>query len=133
MNAFLIPCRDLERLVWDRVGSSLLRPALIVAASFALGFAGDLLTDRHWSALWGCGAIVGSLLGAVPRLRAPARVVGAYAGTWVAFGFLRAMADGAGRAVASLEAVPRLETRLFGGKLPSAVLQGRMFDPDRLQ
>ena len=70
MNVFPLPCPDLGRLVRDQIGFSRLRPALIVVGSFAIAFADDLLTDRRWSAVWGSGAIVGSLLGAVPRLRA---------------------------------------------------------------
>ncbi|MDP9370438.1 MAG: phosphatase PAP2 family protein [Chloroflexota bacterium] len=108
------------------------RRVLVVVAAFALAFAVDVLTERRWSSVWGSGAILVSLLALVPRLRALVRPVGAYAAIWLVFNLLRARADDLGWGLASADLVPRLEARLFGGRLPTAILQHALFDPEAI-
>ncbi len=105
------------------------RRVLVAVAAFAVAFVVDVLTDRRWSSVWGSGAIVVTLLALVPRLRAPSRPVAAYATIWLVFNLLRAHADDLGWGLATTNPVPWLEARLFGGRLPTVILQQALFDP----
>ncbi len=105
------------------------RRVLVAVAAFAVAFVVDVLTGRRWNSVWGSGAIVVTLLALVPQLRAPARPIGAYAAIWLVFNLLRARADDIGWGLAPADVMPRLEGRLFGGPLPTLMLQQALFDP----
>lgn len=63
----------------------------------------------------------------LPRLSLPAMPIITYASIWVGFNVLRARGDGTPWADPTLGLIPDLEARIFGGTLPSAILQDRYF------
>lgn len=95
----------------------------IVGAAVALAVTAHLLKGgrRTW-VLFGFVGIV-SLLVSLPRLGWLAKPVGAYVGLWLVFNLFRAGADDTDWADVVLGLVPRLEAWLFGGQLPSGLLQ----------
>lgn len=100
---------------------------------FAIAFAIDQLTHQQYSAILGSAAIAGSLLSVFPALRAGAIALGGYGAIWLGFNLARAVADDAGLAMAGRTLVSSVETRLFGGTLPSQWLQERFHDPDQVR
>lgn len=69
------------------------------------------------------------LLSAVPALSWLIKPVVAYAGVWIVFNLARAKADNTAWAGEVIGFVPRIEGSLFGGRLPSAVLQREFYGP----
>jgi len=69
------------------------------------------------------------VLSAVPAVSWLVKPVVAYAGIWIVFNLARARADNTAWADAVIGFVPRIEADLFGGRLPSAILQGEFHGP----
>ena len=120
---------------------SLLRPRrpttpaarlLVVAASIVLALVVDAITGGRWRWLVAGAAALTSILALLPRLSWLVKPVAAYAGIWLGFNLARAWADGTPWAAAALGLVPRLEASLFAGRLPTAALQERFYDPPPL-
>jgi membrane-associated phospholipid phosphatase len=106
---------------------------LLVVVFFAVAFAIDLLSDRRYSQILGSAAIFGSVFTLFPTIRPGLIAASAYALTWAGFNLVRAFADNAGLAIADPKTVSEIERWLFGGRLPSTILQDRVFDPGRVQ
>lgn len=115
--------------VFSRPRGAALRRVLVAGGAFAVAFAADVLTDRRWSSVWGSGAIVVSVLALLRRFLALVRPVGSYTAIWLVFNLLRARADDVGWGLAAPDLVANVERRLFGGRLPTVVLQQTFFDP----
>ncbi|MDP9363431.1 MAG: phosphatase PAP2 family protein [Chloroflexota bacterium] len=124
----LTDCRPLLRRRRPRTVSAKL---LTVAVSIALAVAIDTLTGGRWRAFSGGAAVLASVLVFLPGLSWLVKPVGAYAGVWLVFNLLRAWTDDTAWANRVLGVAPRLEARLFAGRLPSAVLQERFSEPPR--
>ena len=114
---------------WLRHWAPRLWPA---ALFFAIAFVIDMATGQRYSSVWGSMAIVGSLVAVFPRVRPTLAAFGAFAGVWVAFNLVRAVADNLPLALAGEHAVASFERRLFGGQLPSTWMQTRWFDRDAI-
>ena len=95
----------------------------IVAGAVALAVIAHLLMGGRWT--WVLFGFVGilSLLVSLPRLGWLVKPVGAYISLWLVFNLFRAGADDTDWSDQVLGLVPRLEAWLFGGQLPSGVLQ----------
>lgn len=106
-------------------------PRLVpVIVAFGIAFAVDMATGQRHSAVWGSIAIVASVVAVFPAVRPAVTSLGAYAGVWVIFNLVRAVADDAGLALVSRDTAAGWERALFG-TLPSAWVQERFFDADR--
>ena len=99
---------------------------------FATAFVLDTGTGNQWTALWGSGAILASIVLVFPALRTAVFLGLAYVAVWLLFNGVRAVADESPWATTRLGLVDRLESSLTGGRLPTMWLQGAAFDPDRL-
>ncbi len=115
-----------------RRGSAPLRLVLTVAF-FALAFAIDVRTDRHYSLVLGSGAIYGSALALFPSVRLGLLAATAHGLIWAAFNGVRAYADDAGLGFASPHMVSDVERWVFGKRLPSSMLQDQFLDSGRVQ
>lgn len=73
-------------------------------------------------------AVLAAAIAVVPRVASLTMPVIAYAGVWIGFNMMRAWADGTPWADQRLGFVAWLERSLFGGTLPSAVMQEQAFD-----
>lgn len=113
----------------DRAPSTGERTATI-AGAVILALAIHGVTDGRWTGVLLVFAVTMSVLALLPAGVAwLAKPIGAYAGTWIVFNFLRAYADSMPWADAVLDLAPRLERWLAAGTLPSAVLQDRFYEP----
>lgn len=113
----------LQDLTRPRPPETLRARVAIVGAAVALAVTAHLLMGGRWTwVLFGFVGIV-SLLVSLPRLGWLAKPVGAYVGLWLVFNLFRAGADDTDWADVVLGLVPRLEAWLFGGQLPSGLLQ----------
>ncbi len=99
---------------------------LIVLFSIALALVTAVAGGR-WIWLVGGAAALISLLSLVPPLSRLVKPICAYIGVWLVFNYLRAYGDDTIWANDVLSFVPRIEAWLFGGRLPSTVLQERFF------
>lgn len=106
---------------------------LLVVVVFAVAFVIDLLSNRQYSQILGSAAIFGSVLTLFPAIRPGLIAAGAYALTWAGFNLVRAFAEDAGLGIADPRAVSEIERWLFGGRLPSTILQDRVFDSGQVQ
>jgi membrane-associated phospholipid phosphatase len=115
--------------------SRLPRPRRLVIVvpllAFAIAFGVDVATGRRFSQALGCLALLASA-GVVPAVRRAALPVAAYAGVWVGFNALRAVADDAGLGLVSRRAVSELEASMFGAELPSAMAQRSVLAPTQV-
>jgi membrane-associated phospholipid phosphatase len=101
----------------------------IMVGSLAIALLAHLVTGGQWSVtLSGTAAII-LVLSALPALSWLVKPVVTYLGIWLLFNLARARADNTAWADQVLGFVPRLEAQLIGGRLPSAVLQDRFYDP----
>jgi hypothetical protein len=118
------------RLRWTRIRltrSLAIRLALAAILIFVanrtnLGFLG-----------WGLFVLFAILVVPLGRARSFAISFVPYAAVWFGFTALRSLADETALADALSTDVGSLERRIFGGQLPSIVLQDQMFDPRHLQ
>ena len=115
-----------------RRGSAPLRLILAVAW-FALAFAIDLRTGRQYSPLLGSVAIYGSALTLFPAIRLGLLAATAHGSIWAGFNVARAYADDLDLGLAGLRTISDLERLLFGGALPSSVVQHHFVDPGQVQ
>ena len=106
---------------------------LLVVVFFAVAFTIDVLSGRQYSQLLGGAAIFGSILTLFPAIRPSVIAASVYALTWTAFNVVRAFADDARLAIGDPSSVSDFEGSLFGGTLPTMVLQRRAFDPEQIQ
>lgn len=104
-----------------------LAPALVI---FVIAFAVDIATGQRYSSVWGSLAILASVVAVFPVVRPALGALCAYAGVWLAFNLVRAVADDTGVALAGRDTVSGWERAVFG-ELPSAWLQDRFLDPSR--
>lgn len=107
------------------------RCAMVIVA-FAIAFVIDQATQQRHSAIWGSAAIVASVLAVVPAIRPAVLAFGGYGLIWGVFNLGRAVADGAGIALAGQSTISSFEAGLFGGVLPTTWLQDHLYDPQRL-
>jgi membrane-associated phospholipid phosphatase len=103
-----------------------------VTIPIALALLVSAITGGRWTWILGGGVALISLLALVSSLSWFVKPVGAYVGVWLGFNVLRAWADNTAWAEQVVDLVPRLEKWLFGGRLPSAILQTRLFEPAHL-
>ncbi len=96
---------------------------LVVLVSFALALVVTAITGGQWTRLIVGAAALVSLLSLAPPLSRLVKPIGAYIGVWLIFNLLRAYGDDTVWANEILSFVPRIEAWLFGGRLPSALLQ----------
>ncbi|MDP9369042.1 MAG: phosphatase PAP2 family protein [Chloroflexota bacterium] len=96
---------------------------LVVASSLALGLALDAATNGEWRPIVAGTATLTAVLALLPGLAWLVKPVAAHVGLWLVFNLLRAWADDTIWATWGLGLVGRLEAWLFGGRLPSALLQ----------
>ena len=101
----------------------------IILAIVGLAVAIHLITGGRWTTVLIGLAGATALLAALPRVSWLVKPIGAYVGLWLIFNLLRAGADDTEWADRVLDLVPRFEAWLFGGNLPSAVLQDRFNEP----
>jgi membrane-associated phospholipid phosphatase len=92
-----------------------------------------MATGQRHSPVLGSSAIVASVLIVFPAVRGIVAAFAGYATVWVGFNVARAFADDADLGVASQGTVSTLESTMFGGVLPSHLLQRWFFDSTRLQ
>jgi membrane-associated phospholipid phosphatase len=101
-----------------------------------LALAGGLIlaavvTNRSFLG-WGLFVLFAILVVPLGRARSFAISFVPYAGVWFIFTALRSLAVETAQADALSTDVGRLERRLFGGQLPTIMLQDRMYDPRHL-
>lgn len=77
-------------------------------------------------------AIIASAVSLFPTSAGRIAAFGGFAAIWVVFNLARAVADQSPIVIANADAASRLESGLFGGRLPSEYLQTRLFDPGRV-
>ena len=106
---------------------------LPVVIFFAIAFTADMLTNQRYSSVWGSAAIIASAIHLFPAIRPALAAVGGFAGVWLGFNLVRAVAEDTGLALAGVGTVADVESAIFGGQLPSEWLQSRFFDPDHIR
>jgi hypothetical protein len=82
--------------------------------------------------IWGLFVIFALLIVPVGRARSFLFAFVPYAAVWFIFTALRSLADETLLARTLNTKVPQLERWLFGGQLPTIMLQDRLFDPNKL-
>ncbi|MBA2246676.1 MAG: phosphatase PAP2 family protein [Chloroflexia bacterium] len=106
---------------------------LLAAAFFGAAFAIDLRTNRQFSPVLGSAAIYESALALFPAIRPGLIATTAHGGIWAGFNVARAFADDTGLRIVDVRLVSNFERWLFGGRLPSSMLQNHFFDPTLIQ
>lgn len=104
------------------------RLAIAFVTLFAAWLA-HIVVEGQWSAMiYGAAGII-LALSLAPGLLWLVKPVVTHLGLWLVFNLVRATADDTAWADRVMSLVPRFETKLAGGRLPSAVLQGEFYDP----
>ncbi len=102
-----------------------------IAVSIAL-ITVSYLTNRSFLG-WGLFVVFAIMIVPAGRARSFAFSFVPYAAVWFAFTAARSLADETILARTLNTTVPRLERWIFGGQLPTVMLQDRFFDPNHLQ
>ncbi len=117
------------RLRWTRI-------RFTRGLGFRLGLAAVLILAAVLTNLsflgWGLFVLFAILVVPLGRARSFAISFVPYAGVWFIFTALRSLADETALADALSTDVGSLERRIFGGELPSIMLQDRFYDPQHL-
>lgn len=111
----------------------LVKRFLPVAIFFVIAFTVDMLTNQRYSSIWGSAAIIASAIHLFPAIRPALAALGGFAGVWLVFNLVRAVAEDTGLALAGAGTVADVESAIFGGRLPSEWLQSRFFDADHVR
>jgi membrane-associated phospholipid phosphatase len=101
--------------------------AALVVAFFLVAFVLDRATQQQHSNILGSTAIIASVLLLWPWQRSILVDGAGYVGTWVAFALVRAGASRMDLALVPPDAVAKLESWLFRGRLPSSALQNPFY------
>ncbi len=109
------------------------RRRLAIRVLIAVGLiAASVFTNRTFVG-WGLFVTLAVLIVPVGRTRSFLLSFVPYGAVWFVFSALRSLADETTLAETLNGNVARLERWLFGGQLPTIMLQDRFFDPDRLR
>lgn len=105
---------------------------LLTAAFFGAAFAIDLWTGKRYSPFLGSAAIYGSALTLVPTIRPGLVAATVHTSIWTGFNVVRAYADDAQLGIVNQRLASDIERWLFGGGLPSSMLQRHFFNADQI-